>query len=95
MFISITSSKCTPEQAQKVESFLSDLLPRMRQAPGVVAIYHYARPGSGDEYTVVIWENEAALKAYRQSELVKEAMAFEQAQGLASTREAYPLLQAL
>jgi heme-degrading monooxygenase HmoA len=95
MFISITSSKYTEDQAPKVEAFLKTFLPRMRQAPGVVSIYNYARPDKGDEHTVVIWESEAALKAYRQSDLVKEAIAFEQAQGLPGTREAYPLLLAL
>ncbi len=95
MFISITSSKYSEEHAPKVEAFLNSFLPRMRQAPGVVAVYRYARPDKGDKYTIVIWESEAALKAYRQSDLMKEAMAFEQAVELPGTREAYPLLQSL
>ncbi len=95
MFISITSSKTSEEYASKVEAFLKAFLPRMRQAPGVVAIYRYARPDKGDKYTVVIWESEAALKAYRQSDLAKEAVAFEQSVDLPGTREAYPLLQSL
>jgi quinol monooxygenase YgiN len=95
MIISITSSKYTEEQRPKVEAYLKTFLARMRLMPGVVSIYHYARPDKGDEHTLVIWENEAALKAYRQSDLVKEAMAFEQAQGLPGTREAYPILLAL
>ena len=95
MYISITSSKYMQEHASKVEAFLKTFLPRMRQVPGVVAIYHYARLDKGDKYTVVIWESEGALKAYRQGDLVKEALAFEQALGLPGTREAYPLLQSL
>jgi heme-degrading monooxygenase HmoA len=63
----------------------------MRQFPGVIAIYHYARPDRGDDSTVVIWESEVALKLYRQSELVKEAMAFEKKLNLLATREVYPL----
>ena len=41
---------------------------KMRQFPGVIAIYHYARPDKGDENTIVIWESEAALKPYREND---------------------------
>jgi hypothetical protein len=50
MLISITSSQVTPEQAEQVEAFLVQFLPRLkREQPGVVAVYHYARPDKGDE----------------------------------------------
>ncbi len=92
MFITITTSKATPEQLQKVEMFLHEFLPRLKQEPGVLAIYHYARPEQGDESTIIIWENEEAVKAYRTGDLIKEAIAFEQAHHLPSTREAYRLI---
>lgn len=63
----------------------------MRKFPGVIAIYHYARPDRGDDRTIVIWESEEALQLYRQSELVKEAIAFEKKLNLPAIREAYPL----
>ena|SRR3989338_7736084 len=94
MFITTTTSKVTAEQAGQVESFLKEFLPRMKQQPGVNAIYHYSRPDKGDESTVVIWENPEAVKAYRESDLIKEAMAYEQKLGLqgTTTREGYPLV---
>ncbi len=92
MFITITTSKATPEQFQEVEAFLHEFLPRLKQQPGVLAIYHYARPGQGDESTIIIWENEEAVQAYRRSELIQKAIAFEQAHNLLSTREGYPLI---
>lgn len=95
MLISITSSQITAETFPQVEGFLQTFLPRMRQYPGVIAIYHFAQPDQGDERTIAIWENPEALKAYRESDLVKEAIAFEKQLNLPSTREAYPLIQAL
>ena len=92
MFLTITTSKATPEQLQEVETFLHGFLPRLKQQSGVLAMYHYARPEQGDESTIIIWENEQAVKAYRASDLIKEAIAFEQAHHLPSTREGYPLI---
>lgn len=92
MFLTITTSKATPEQLQEVETFLLEFLPRLKQQPGVVALYHYARPEHGDESTIIIWENEEAVKADRASDLIKGAIAFEQAHNLPSTREGYPLM---
>ncbi len=92
MFFTITTSKATPEQLQEVETFLHEFLPRLERQPGVLAIYHYARPEQGDESTVIIWENEETVKAYRATDLIKEAIAFEQAHNLPSIREGYPLI---
>ncbi len=92
MFITITTSKATPEQFQEVETFLHEFLPRLEHQPGVLAIYHYARPEQGDESTIIIWENEEAVKAYRTGDLIKEAIAFEQAHHLSSIREGYRLI---
>ena len=92
MFITITSSKVPPELSEKVESFLQKFLPRMKQQPGVRSIYHYARPDLDDESTIVTWDDQESIKAYRESELIKEAIAFEQKLNLPSTRESYPLI---
>jgi len=92
MFLTITTSKATPAQFQDVETFLHEFLPRLKQQPGVLAIYHYARLEQGDESTIIIWENEAAVKAYRTGDLIKEAIAFEQAHNLPSTREGYRII---
>jgi len=91
MYITITTSKPTPEQLPEVEAFLHQFLPRLRQQPGVIAVYHFVRPDKGDDSTLIIWESEAAVQAYRTSTLVKEAIAFEQAHNLPATREGYPL----
>jgi len=94
MFITITTSTVTPEQSKQVENFLQNFLPRMKKQPGVVAIYHYARSDKGDESTIVIWESPEAVKSYRESDLIKEAVAYEQKLGLqgVTTREGYPLI---
>jgi len=91
MFITITSSKVDSVQLEKVEKFLAEFLPRFQKQPGVNSIYHFDRPDKGDEVTVVVWESEDAVKAYRQSELIKEAIEFEKANNLPATREGYPL----
>ena len=88
MIISITSSHPINAQAKQVERFLETFLPKMRQFRGVKAIYHNARPGKGDDSTLVIWESQEAMAQYRQSELFREALAFEQKNNLPGTREA-------
>ena len=94
MFITITTSKVSPEQSVKVEKFLEKFLPRFKQQPGVIAIYHFARADKGDEITIVIWESPMAVKAYRESDLMKKAVTYEQELGLSqmTTREGYPLV---
>jgi heme-degrading monooxygenase HmoA len=96
MVISITSSEVTPEQGREVEEFLSGFLPRLKaEQPGVVAIYHFTKADQGEEVTAIVWEDDEARTAYRQSGLIKEALELEQRLGLASRREAYPLTLAL
>jgi heme-degrading monooxygenase HmoA len=96
MVISFTSSKVTPEQGREVEEFLSGFLPRLKtEQPGVVAVYHFKRPQQGEQVTAIIWENDDVRAAYRESDLIKEALEVEQRLGLASAREAYPLTLAL
>lgn len=91
MFITITSSKVDSVQLEKVEKFLAEFLPRFQKQPGVNSIYHFDRPDKGDEVTVVVWESEDAVKAYRQSVLIKEVIEFEKANNLPASREGYPL----
>jgi Uncharacterized enzyme involved in biosynthesis of extracellular polysaccharides len=94
MFITVTTSQPKPDQVAEVELFLANFLPRLEQLPGVVAIYHYARPDQGDDITLIIWESQEAAKNYRVGTLFKEAHAFEKELNLASTREGYPLAYA-
>ena len=68
MILTVTESVLDPDQLARVESFLAEFLPRMRQAPGVVEILHYADRGSGRAQTLVVWEAEADVRAYRESE---------------------------
>ncbi len=95
MFITLTRSQGTAQQLHETGEFLSQFLPRLKQEPGVRAVYHFDRPDHGDDYTIIVWEDEEAAKAYRQSALVKEAMEFEQAHKMPATRESYPLGVAL
>jgi quinol monooxygenase YgiN len=92
--ISLTTSRATPEQAELIEEFLQGFLPKVQQERGVAAIYHFYRPQPGESTTLIVWETDEAREAYRQSELIQEAAAFERKLGLASTREAYPLTYA-
>jgi heme-degrading monooxygenase HmoA len=89
MFITITTGRGISEHIQAATIFLQSFLPRLEKQPGVVAVYHYTRPEHGDHTTLIIWENEEAVRAYRASDLVREAIAFEQANDLPATREGY------
>jgi hypothetical protein len=94
--ISLTSDRVTPEQGRVVEEFLADFLPRLKaEQPGAVAVYHFTDAAAGEEVTAIVWEDDAARIAYRQSELIKEALEVEQRLGLDSRREVYPLTLAL
>lgn len=94
MMISLTSREAAQGQSPKVEEFLKTFLPRMKQYPGVIAIYHFAVPDKDKENTIVVWESARALKSYRESDFMKEALAFEEMHGLSTTREAYPITNA-
>jgi hypothetical protein len=65
------------------------------EQPGVVAIYHFTKEDQGEIVTAIVWEDDAARAAYRDSNLIKEPLELERQLGLASTREAYPLTLAL
>jgi quinol monooxygenase YgiN len=94
MYITVTTSHPKPDQVMMLEAFLSKFLPRLEKQPGVVAVYHYMRPEEGDDSTLIIWESQQALKNYRESDLVQEAIAFEKKTGLPATRETHPLAYA-
>lgn len=88
MLLTVTrSERMTEEQLQKAEDFLAEFLPRMKQQPGIVEILHYARPDQGQATTIVIWESEAYVRRYREGELIKEAIGFEQSLGTSTIRE--------
>jgi heme-degrading monooxygenase HmoA len=91
VIISITSSRVTAEQADQVEGFLAGFLPRLKEQPGVVDVFHFMRPDAAESTTIIIWANDEARLAYRESELIKEPLALEESLGLSSAREAYPL----
>ncbi len=97
MFVSITStsSRISKEQSDQLTRFLEAYLPRMRKFPGVKGIYHYDQPSTGAPTTLVIWESLEALQNYRGSELIEEAIAFENENAVPGTRDAYPLIFSL
>lgn len=92
MLISFTSSIPSADGAEKIEEFLREFLPRMRQEDGVEGIFHYANARTGEHSTVVLWRDDDARRAYVNSDLIHEAMAFEQAMGNTATREAFPVI---
>lgn len=86
MIVTVTEGHPDEEQAAQTEALLAEFLPRMREQPGVVEILHYSDPESGTVSTVVVWESEADVRRYREGELIKEAMAFEQQAGESARR---------
>ena len=95
MYVTISSNRTFPRQRPQVEAFLEGFLPRLRNFRGVRAIHHYLRPDHGDDVTIIIWNNEEAVRAYRASALIREAEDFERAQQSRSVREGYPLALSL
>jgi len=93
MYITFTGSKLSTEESREVDRFLAGFIPRFKRQRGVLAIFHVNRPDKGDDVTITVWESEEATKAYRQSELFNEVMAFEKAHNLHITREGYPVVQ--
>ena len=56
-----------------------------------MAVYHYSDEESGESATLLVWQDEASRLAYRESDLVDEAIDLERRLGLTSTRRAFPL----
>jgi quinol monooxygenase YgiN len=92
MFITTTTSKPRADQIESVEAYLAAFLPRLKELPGVVAVYHYLRPEQPDDVTIIVWEDQAALKKYRESVLFQEAIAYEKENRIPSVREGFPLV---
>ena len=91
MIISLTTSRPDPGQRAEVDAFLSGFLPRLERQPGVVAVYHYSDEESGESTTLIVWQDEASRLAYRESDLIGEAIGLARRLGLTSTRKAFPL----
>lgn len=86
MVVTITASQMDAKELDAVEAFLSEFLPRMKREPGIVEIVHYVQQDQGKATTLVIWESEDHVRRYREGDLIKEAVAFEQSLQLSSTR---------
>jgi heme-degrading monooxygenase HmoA len=96
VYVTITASRgLTAEQARRVEDFLGGFLPRVRQEPGVKEILHGQSPDGHDVTTIIVWENAEAARRYRESDLIREPMAFEQELGLDSTRAGFAVTRHL
>src|SRR3972149_1652802 len=90
MVISLTTSSPAPHQREQVAAFLGEVLPRLEREPGVVAVYHFSDPETGESTTVVVWRDDAPRAASRESALIREVMAFEERLGLPRARRALP-----
>lgn len=96
MYVTVTASRgLRAKQAQRVEGFLSEFLPRLKQEPGVKEILHGSSPEGSDATTIIVWESPDDAKRYRESALIGEPMALEKELGLASTRVGFAVTQHL
>jgi heme-degrading monooxygenase HmoA len=96
MYATVTASRgLSAEQAERVEGFLAEFLPRLKQEAGVKEIRHGRSPDGLDVTTIIVWEDADAAKRYRESALIREPMALEEELGLASTREGFVVTQHL
>ena len=95
MHLTITSVVGTPQQTAEIEEFLTDFLPRLKKFPGVLSVYNYNIHKMGQGHTIIIWENEDAVKVYWSSELIKEPAEFAKKNNVTITRESHPLFIAL
>jgi heme-degrading monooxygenase HmoA len=91
MFITTTIVKGLPNQISETEKFLYDFLPKLKKFPGVISVYNYNLHDKGESNTIVIWENEDAVKTYWNSELIKEPTEFIKNNNSTVTRESHPL----
>src|SRR3990170_2271456 len=60
MVISLTTSSPAPHQREQVAAFLDEVLPRLEREPGVVAVYHFSDPETGESTTLVVWRDDAS-----------------------------------
>ena len=92
MFITTTTSKPQADQIESVEAYSAAFLPRLRELPGIIAVYHFRRPEQQEDVTIIVWKDQAALKNYRKSPLFQEAVAYEKENQNPSVREGFPLV---
>ncbi len=93
MVVTVTRSVLEPHQRELVDRFLREFLPRLkRDLPGMLDGFHFDNEATGESTTLILWRDEDARKAYRNGELIKEAMAMEQRLGITTSRDAYPVL---
>lgn len=93
MVITVTRSVLEPHQRELVEQFLRTFLPRLkREQPGVLDAFHFHDEASRQSTTLIFWRDDEACATYRGGELIKEAMTMETELGIATSREAYPIL---
>ncbi len=95
MFVTITKTKESAQSYVETEKFLKTFLPKLRAYPGVKGIYSYYNDKSGEGNTIVLWENEDAVKSYWSSELIKEPASYGENQNVTIKREAYPVTVSL
>jgi heme-degrading monooxygenase HmoA len=94
MYVTVTASQgLSNEQAERVEDFLGEFLPRLQQEPGVRQILHGASADGRDLTTIIVWDSEDDAKRYRESALIREPIALENELGLASTRGGFEVSQ--
>jgi quinol monooxygenase YgiN len=91
MFVTITTSHPTPDEWKVIKPFMTIFIPKLRQVPGVHAVYFSYREDKGDETTFIVWENTQTIQTYRESPLFKEAVEFEKKHGLSSSRDGFPI----
>jgi len=92
MFITTTTSKPRADQMENVETYLAAFLPRLKELPGIIAVYHFLRPEQQEDVTIIVWKDQTALKNYRESPLFQEAVAYEKENQIPSAREGFPLV---
>jgi len=96
MYVTVTASRgLSAEQAEQVESFLAEFLPRLKQEPGVREILHGTSLEGHDVTTIIVWESSYDAKRYRESPLINEPMEIELKLGLTSTRDGFAVTQHL
>lgn len=55
MYVTITASRgLSAEQAERVESFLGEFLPRLKQESAVIEILHGGSPDGRDITTIIV-----------------------------------------
>jgi hypothetical protein len=90
--VTVTRSVLEPHQRERVDRFLREFLPRLkREQPGVLDAFHFDNGNTGESTTLILWGDEDARAAYRDSELIKLPMAMERELGVATSREVYPI----